>query len=166
MSKLNRLREVRTKSGLSQVEVSKRTGLSPAVLSYIENGQVLPTMENIEALCSLFSCSPTDIFDLSQFRSADADGVPRKATGTRKADERFYVHIGAEEKDELFRAIRFLGFQSSSEWFREMMRKTVNQYHILYLMTPAGHAACAPAEELPPNSVIIGHVPGGHNDVG
>lgn len=59
----NRLREVRKKSGISQEELSKRTGLSRTTLSKIEsNEEAVVTTETIVKLAEAFDVKPSDIF--------------------------------------------------------------------------------------------------------
>jgi len=136
MSKPNQIRSFRQLAGMSQADVAKKVKMSPAVLSYIENGAVLPTMENIEALSALFGCSPSDLFDLDQFKF---DAEPRKGEafqGKRAADEVFRVHLKTAEKEILLSAIKVLGYQNGTEWFREKMRETVNRYRLLTALNP------------------------------
>ena len=59
----NRLREVRKNSGLSQEELSKRTGLSRTTLSKIEsNEEAVVTTETIVKLAKAFDVKPSEIF--------------------------------------------------------------------------------------------------------
>lgn len=53
----NRLRELRTKSGLSQRTVAKRLNVSPSIISSYETGERTPSTENLLSLSYLYHCT-------------------------------------------------------------------------------------------------------------
>lgn len=55
------LKRLRQGSGLTQVELSKKTGLTQASLSHLEQGLRWPDHATIEALAKAFKCEHTDI---------------------------------------------------------------------------------------------------------
>lgn len=49
-----RLKELRTEKGLSQIILSQRTGISQSAIGRWELNQRIPTIENIITLCKFF----------------------------------------------------------------------------------------------------------------
>ena len=52
-----KLRELRTKVGLSQRSVAKHLDVSPSIISSYETGERTPSTENLLALSYLYHCS-------------------------------------------------------------------------------------------------------------
>jgi len=50
------LRNIRRKSGLSQLNVKTQTGINEDTLRKLENGSVIPKYETIETLSSIYKC--------------------------------------------------------------------------------------------------------------
>ena len=48
---------------LSQIELSKRIGASPAAVSHWLNGVKVPSPENVDRLCEVFHCRRTDLLE-------------------------------------------------------------------------------------------------------
>lgn len=53
----DKLRELRTKLGLSQRSVAQHLGVSPSIISSYETGERTPSTENLLALSYLYHCS-------------------------------------------------------------------------------------------------------------
>lgn len=66
----NRVREERTRRGWSQDELGRRSGLSRAGVSAIENGRLVPSAAAALALAGAFGCRVEDVFSLPGTRSA------------------------------------------------------------------------------------------------
>ena len=59
----NRLKELRTSRGLSQEELSKKSGISRTTLSKIENNEeIAVNTKTIAKLADAFGVKPSDIF--------------------------------------------------------------------------------------------------------
>lgn len=59
----NRLKQLREENGISQTELAKRTGLSRATISKIENSeQVSVTLKTIAKIADVFGVPASDIF--------------------------------------------------------------------------------------------------------
>lgn len=56
------LYEIRRKKGLSQLELSKRSGVSYGYISELENGIKSPTIDTICKLAKALECRPEDLF--------------------------------------------------------------------------------------------------------
>lgn len=56
-----RLKKRREWAGMTQVEVSRAIGTSPALYSRWEDGNRVPTMRFIFGLAALFECKPLDL---------------------------------------------------------------------------------------------------------
>ncbi|MBR1863683.1 MAG: helix-turn-helix transcriptional regulator [Ruminococcus sp.] len=52
-----KLKNLRTKQGLSQKQVADRLNISPSIVSGYETGERTPSTENILALSYLYSCT-------------------------------------------------------------------------------------------------------------
>lgn len=62
----NRVREYRTKKGLSQSELAKLVGSSRNTISNIETGQFSPTAYLAALLCIALDCKFEDLFYLEE----------------------------------------------------------------------------------------------------
>ena len=83
------IRELRIKSGLSQVELANRIGVTKQCVSNWENDNVLPSIEMLVKLADFFRVSTDCILGRSSCNTIDANGL----TGEQSA------HIRALVKD-------------------------------------------------------------------
>lgn len=60
-----RLRECRKNAGLSQEKVAEFIGIDASTYSRIERGHTSPDADVIEQLCQILSCTPNDLFGVS-----------------------------------------------------------------------------------------------------
>ena len=74
----NRIRDMRVQAGLSQEDVadSLPNEVTRVIVSFLEGGKVLPTVESMKGLCDLFICSPTDLYDPGELDLALAETYP------------------------------------------------------------------------------------------
>lgn len=125
----NRIRDMRVQAGLSQEDVadSLPNEVTRVIVSFLEGGKVLPTVESMKGLCDLFICSPTDLYDPGELDLALAETYPdvvarppAKKGGGRGAGHEgmteFRVWVKPEEKAALESAVP--GEQGSS-WHYE-----------------------------------------------
>ena len=131
----NRIRDMRVQAGLSQEDVadSLPNEVTRVIVSFLECGKVLPTVESMKGLCDLFICSPTDLYDPGELDLALAETYPdvvarppAKKGGGRGAGHEgmteFRVWVKPEEKAALESAVAKLGYRNTTEWFREVFR--------------------------------------------
>jgi len=76
-----KIRALRLEKGLGQVQLGKHTGLSPALLSKIERGQLFPTLPTLLRIAMVFSVGLEHFFAESSARPAFA--VTRKKDRVR-----------------------------------------------------------------------------------
>jgi transcriptional regulator with XRE-family HTH domain len=62
------LRQLRVESGLSQVEMARRLGVSQPTLNRLENGSQNVTLDTLARLCHALRCEPGDLFRPGQLR--------------------------------------------------------------------------------------------------
>lgn len=55
-----RLRELRTRSGISQYELARRSGLSSQAVNRLESGDREPTWGTVKKLCKALGVTPND----------------------------------------------------------------------------------------------------------
>lgn len=60
-----KLKQEREKRGLSQMELSLRSGVSQNMITYIENGKRTPTVKTILKLCNTMNIDPSVLFPKS-----------------------------------------------------------------------------------------------------
>ncbi|MGB9976666.1 helix-turn-helix domain-containing protein [Thermovenabulum sp.] len=53
-----KLKKLRTERGLTQVELAKKAGVSPALIGQLENGKVEPSIKTLEKLAQALSVTP------------------------------------------------------------------------------------------------------------
>lgn len=71
-----RLREVRRKHKLTQVQVSERSGLAQNHISELEHGERMPSLVTLLKLAAAIGCKPTDL--LTPFNAADLRSLLEK----------------------------------------------------------------------------------------
>lgn len=142
----NRIRDMRIRAGLSQDDVAESLPeeISRSIVSFLECGKVLPTVESMKGLCDLFICSPTDLYDPSELDLSLTEtypgvvvGPPAKKGGGRGAGHEgmteFRVWVKPEEKAALESAVAKLGYRNTTEWFREVFRGTLERCTLMGL---------------------------------
>jgi transcriptional regulator with XRE-family HTH domain len=63
---VHNLRAARTMTGLTQLEVAKRSGLQACAVSHFENGTRLPSLINLRRLCMAIGCSADMLLGLGK----------------------------------------------------------------------------------------------------
>lgn len=142
----NRIRDMRVQAGLSQDDVadSLPEDVNRSIVSFLECGKVLPTVESMKGLCDLFICSPTDLYDPGELDLALAEThpdvvarPPAKKGGGRGAGHEgmteFRVWVKPEEKAALESAVAKLGYRNTTEWFREVFRGALERCTLMGL---------------------------------
>ena len=142
----NRIRDMRVQAGLSQEDVadSLPNEVTRVIVSFLECGKVLPTVESMKGLCDLFICSPTDLYDPGELDLALAETYPdviarppAKKGGGRGAGHEgmteFRVWVKPEEKAALESAVAKLGYRNTTEWFREVFRGALERCTLMGL---------------------------------
>ena len=142
----NRIRDMRVQAGLSQEDVadSLPNEVTRVIVSFLECGKVLPTVESMKGLCDLFICSPTDLYDPGELDLALAETSPdvvarppAKKGGGRGAGHEgmteFRVWVKPEEKAALESAVAKLGYRNTTEWFREVFRGALERCTLMGL---------------------------------
>ena len=64
---MNKLKEIRTKKGLSNKEASKMLGISEAYLSQLESGYRQISRKMLENICKTFNVKPNEILEYDEF---------------------------------------------------------------------------------------------------
>ena len=142
----NRIRDMRVQAGLSQEDVadSLPNEVTRVIVSFLECGKVLPTVESMKGLCDLVICSPTDLYDPGELDLALAETYPdvvarppAKKGGGRGAGHEgmteFRVWVKPEEKAALESAVAKLGYRNTTEWFREVFRGALERCTLMGL---------------------------------
>jgi transcriptional regulator with XRE-family HTH domain len=95
-----RIRSLRLKKKMGLVELGKHTGLSPAMLSKIERGQLFPTLPTLLRIAMVFSVG------LDHFIAADRD-KPVVAVSRHKERLRFPEKAGGKDQAYEFESLDF-----------------------------------------------------------
>lgn len=134
------LRLAREQAGLSLREVARRTGLSPSLVSQVENGRVLPSLATLFKLTNeLGSRVNTMIFGESAVSAPD---LAANETGTR------VVRCGAGERIRL---------NSGVEW--ERLTPTADtEADFLHVTYAPGGSSCEGVELMRHNGYEYGHI--------
>ena len=118
----NRICEYRSARKMSQNELSDLLPGRPGktILSLIENGHVLPSLDLLIDICRVFDCTPLDLYDASDLDLAirDAEGGARAKAKGRTAS----VFLS----DEIIDAIKEVGYSDVGDWLRESKRKLLH----------------------------------------
>ena len=105
----DRLREERTKAGISQRELARRTGLSASLISQLESGQSKPSVGTLYAIVTELNVSLDRVI-----RGHDYDKGPRVATDRNGAASPL-VHPGDRQSIELDSGVRWEELSATSE---------------------------------------------------
>ncbi|HJR86423.1 MAG TPA: cupin domain-containing protein [Acidimicrobiia bacterium] len=105
----DRLREERTKAGISQRELARRTRLSASLISQLESGQSKPSVGTLYAIVTELNVSLDRVI-----RGHDYDQVPRVATD-RNGEASPLVHPGGRQSIELDSGVRWEELSATSE---------------------------------------------------
>ena len=76
----DRLREERTKAGISQRELARRLGLSPSLISQLESGQSKPSVGTLYAIVTELDLSLDRLIRGEEFSPADSTASPDEET--------------------------------------------------------------------------------------
>ncbi|HJU50748.1 MAG TPA: cupin domain-containing protein [Acidimicrobiia bacterium] len=104
----DRLREERTKAGISQRELARRTGLSASLISQLESGQSKPSVGTLYAIVTELNLSLDRII-----RGDDFDQGPRATERNGAASP--LVHPGDRQAIELDSGVRWEELSATSE---------------------------------------------------
>lgn len=131
----NNIRSMRVRAGLSQEDVASSLpeGTNHVMVSFMEAGRTLPTVDGMKALCDLFICSPSDLYLLDDLDLSLSEQFPTKCSTSTKTSgggrgpghegmTEFRVWVKPEEKEAIEKAVAKLGYRSGAEWFREAQR--------------------------------------------
>jgi transcriptional regulator with XRE-family HTH domain len=66
------IRTLRTKHGLSALQLAEKAGMTRATIAKIENGEGNPTLETIQALSSVFHLSASELIKLAEVVQCEA----------------------------------------------------------------------------------------------
>lgn len=67
-----RIKEARIKTGFTQVEVEKETGISQAILSRIETGDREPNIENLGTLAEFYQVNTDWLLGIGKYNNKKA----------------------------------------------------------------------------------------------
>ena len=131
----NNIRSMRVRAGLSQEDVASSLpeGTNRVMVSFMEAGRTLPTVDGMKALCDLFICSPSDLYLLDDLDLSLSEQFPTKCSTSTKTSgggrgpghegmTEFRVWVKPKEKEAIEKAVAKLGYRSGAEWFREAQR--------------------------------------------
>lgn len=151
----NSIRTKRLILNLTQSDVAAHMpeGTNAMCVSYIETGKLLPTREGLNALCALFGCLPTDLYQLEDLNLLGT-AVPEEPevkvqlkTRSDPANSRqhgdmveFRTWLKPSEKDQLENAVASLGYRSMAEWFREAFRALISREHQHRISSQSKHS--------------------------
>ncbi len=115
-----KIRAIRLKKKIGLVELGRHTGLSPAMLSKIERGQVFPTLPTLLRIALVFSVG-LDFF-FSGSRDAPVVGIVRHRDRLRFPDT-----PGARDAAYMFESLDFAATE-----------RRLNAYHVEFLAAAEG----------------------------
>lgn len=77
---MNAIKSYRERSGMKQLEVAEKIGISPITMCRYENGIRTPRWIDIEKMCQLFGCSAEELMNRNPIQSpAPAGGMQTTA---------------------------------------------------------------------------------------
>lgn len=87
------LRDVRKREKLSISELSRRSGVSPAVISKLERNQTSPGLETLYRITRALGMNPSDFLALAETRTAHRKQASHHQSGNFIFDEVQYANI-------------------------------------------------------------------------
>jgi transcriptional regulator with XRE-family HTH domain len=101
----DRLRDERTRQGISQRELAQRVGLSPSLISQIETGRSKPSVSTLYSIVSELRISLDRLFGEGEDHADQGGWGPKKAEG--QSDRDFVVHPDHRQVIELESGVRW-----------------------------------------------------------
>ena len=114
---MNRIKELRLQSGLTQYELANKIGLNQTAVGKYERGQLEPSLETLKKISAIFECSIDYIIG-----NSDDFGVitikEEKPVSTLKSDEQelldIYHALDREHKMQILEYARYFATRSGS----------------------------------------------------
>lgn len=136
----NTIKENRARLNLTQAQLANMLDTddhTPLTLSVIESGKALPTKPYLDALCGaldrdaleLYRPEDLDLMGLIQKIDADDARISPASASDRKHSGlvEFRTWLKPHEKENIERAVFYLGYRSMAEWFREAYRNLIQR---------------------------------------
>ena len=109
---------------------------SPAIMSYITNGKVLPTKQTLGRMCFLLGCEPTDLYDVKDLDLLS--GGKEREQSPCVVEDTLQRDLNAREIAALELAVKALGYSDLGDWVRDMWRATMLRYYGLAGLVETG----------------------------
>lgn len=131
MPTLNRIKAVLADRNTSAAQVARvlPDANTEVPMSFISQGKVLPTRDDLEAMCAELHCTPVELYP--DLQSIDLAGVLREKKAFPKLDRnrdrsgRIWIDSGNEEsKNNLYQMICDLGMDGWQGWYKAMLGVT------------------------------------------
>ncbi len=110
-----RLAEARTRAGLMQKEVAKHLGVKDNIISYFENGDRLPSVEQYKELSKLFNVSTDYLLGISEYPNQENANIGEITGLDDNAIE--WLKQNNSHPDNYLLAINLLFKLESFQWF-------------------------------------------------
>lgn len=146
----NAIKENRVRLNMTQAQLADALQIddkSPLTLSVIETGKALPTKPYLKALGEVLQREPLELYsaeDLDLLGTSARPIVPGDVQITQppKSDRNhtglveFRTWLKPHEKENIERAVFFLGYRNMAEWFREAYRNLIQREMRIKNTTP------------------------------
>lgn len=104
-----KLKRLRLKKSMGLVELGKHTGLSPAMLSKLENGHVVPTLPTLQRIALVFGVGMDYFFANHRLN--------RFAVVRKKERQEFHEKMGGEKTTYKFQSLDYTALDRKSSAF-------------------------------------------------
>lgn len=128
----NRINEYRTKKGITQADLADQISGKPnkSLVSIIETGSALPTVDFLRDMCKALDCTPLDLYD------ADDINLTLPFKEEIQKDSSIRIRLSDEEREKFDEALATVGYGSFEEWFREVFRRLNIEYAVMKAYAP------------------------------
>lgn len=92
-----------------------------------ELGRALPTRRDLKAIVQALSVTPIDIWNRDELDLLGLLKGEHEIKDAHEGQQQFRVWLLTDEKDKLEKAIKALGYDTPTAWFRHMAAVTLNK---------------------------------------
>jgi transcriptional regulator with XRE-family HTH domain len=111
----DRLRAARDRVGISQRELARRLGVSPSLISQLENGQSLPSVGTLYGIVTELDVSLDEIIRGDERRAGDGAPEPAESRELRVEPRSPLVHPGERQAIDLASGVRWEELTADTE---------------------------------------------------
>lgn len=125
-----RLKFLRTKMGLSQIQLSKLIGIDNAMVSRFKKYHCLPTPTTFKRICEVLGAEPEEIYTKDEATLFNALKCPTRREKRHEGTNpyKLTVRLSGDFAKGFNEKLSVCGYSSKTEWVRHCLKNLDRQY--------------------------------------